>query len=47
MTLFGVLFYTLNETLIIGKIGARDIGGGLLIHSFGALFGVFVSFMLK
>jgi len=41
------LFYWLNQYLIIFKINAVDIGGGMGIHTFGCYFGLTVSLILS
>ena len=43
---FEVMFYSANEALNIHVLEAADIGGSMLIHTFGAYFGLAVSFML-
>ncbi len=43
---FEVMFYSANEALNIHVLEASDIGGSMLIHTFGAYFGLAVSFML-
>lgn len=49
MTLIAILqliFYTLNETLALVWFKISDIGGSMLIHTFGAYFGLAVSIVL-
>jgi len=37
-------FYVINKvTLVFGVIGAKDVGGTLMIHMFGAYFGLAVA----
>lgn len=46
ITFFELIFYTSNEALNIYIFHAADIGGSMLIHTFGAYFGLGVSVML-
>jgi hypothetical protein len=32
--------YTLNAVICVDKMGALDIGGAIVIHMFGAYFGL-------
>jgi ammonium transporter Rh len=34
------IFYTLNAVICVDKMGALDIGGAIVIHMFGAYFGL-------
>nr|CAB3265562.1 rh type A glycoprotein [Phallusia mammillata] len=43
MALLEVVVYAVNEYVIIGKLGITDIGGSMVIHAFGAYFGLGVS----
>ena len=43
---FEMMFYSANEALNVHIFKAADIGGSMLIHTFGAYFGMAVSFML-
>ena len=43
---FEVMFYSANEALNIHILKAADIGGSMLIHTFGAYFGISVSLVL-
>lgn len=45
-TFFELIFYSSNEALNIHVFQAADIGGSMLIHTFGAYFGLAVSVML-
>lgn len=47
MTLFEVFFYSLNEAIGTVKYQAVDMGGSIFIHTFGAYFGLAVSWMLN
>lgn len=41
--LFGtmeVIFYTMNEALCLGLLGGCDMGGCIVVHTFGAYFGL-------
>lgn len=47
MTTFQSFFYAINKViLVLGMIGAEDVGGSITIHMFGAYFGLAVSYML-
>ena len=43
---FELMFYSANEAINIFVFQAADIGGSMIIHTFGAYFGLGVSFML-
>ena len=43
---FEVMFYSANEALNIHVLKASDIGGSMLIHTFGAYFGMAASLVL-
>ena len=43
---FEVMFYSANEAMNTYLLRAADIGGSMLIHTFGAYFGVAVSLVL-
>lgn len=43
---FEIMFYSANEALNVHVLKAADIGGSMLIHTFGAYFGIAVSFAL-
>ena len=43
---FEVMFYSANEALNIHVLKAADIGGSMLIHTFGAYFGIAASLVL-
>lgn len=40
MALSGVFFYTLNQAIAFYSLGTSDLGGAVLIHLFGACFGL-------
>ena len=43
---FEIILYSSNEALNIYVYKAADVGGSMLIHTFGAYFGLAVSFVL-
>ena len=47
MAIWELFFYTLNEHIGIAEIQVTDIGGSMIIHLFGAVFGLAVSFTYK
>jgi len=47
MGLVEAVGYTFNEVFVSSTIGALDVGGSMLIHSFGAYFGLTVSWILS
>ena len=47
ITIAGSFLYTLNETLVTVKLKARDVGGAMIIHAFGAFYGIGITFMYK
>ncbi|XP_075049002.1 ammonium transporter Rh type B-B-like [Mixophyes fleayi] len=46
MTLFEVTLFGINEYIILNIVGAKDAGGSMTIHTFGAYFGLVVSRVL-
>jgi ammonium transporter Rh len=41
------VFYAFNKVVIVlGLLGAEDVGGSITIHMFGAVFGLAVSYVL-
>lgn len=46
VTLSQVFFYSLNEYVNDKFIGLKDVGGSVVIHTFGAYFGLAVSFII-
>ncbi|XP_053561209.1 ammonium transporter Rh type B [Bombina bombina] len=46
MTLFEVTLFGINEFIILNIVGAKDAGGSMTIHTFGAYFGLIVSRVL-
>lgn len=46
MGVVGVIAYTLNCQIIYSTLGVLDHGGSITIHTFGAYYGLTVSFIL-
>ncbi|KAL4641896.1 ammonium transporter Rh type C 1-like [Arapaima gigas] len=46
MTLCGVTLFAVDEFIIISVIHARDAGGSMSIHTFGAYYGLTISWIL-
>jgi len=46
MALFEVVFYAINEYIGVKHLEAVDMGGSIFVHTWGAYFGLGVSFML-
>ena len=46
ITFFELMFYSANEAINKFVFQAADMGGSMLIHTFGAYFGLAVSIML-
>merc|ERR1719233_2306413 len=46
MAFIEVIFYTLNERICLQEFQAVDVGGSIVIHTFGAYFGLSVSAVL-
>uniref|UniRef100_A0A8D0A357 Rh family C glycoprotein n=1 Tax=Sander lucioperca TaxID=283035 RepID=A0A8D0A357_SANLU len=46
LTLFGVTLFAVDEYIIVSVIHARDAGGSMSIHTFGAYYGLCISWML-
>jgi ammonium transporter Rh len=44
LTLFGLIFYSLNETIGVYQLKVVDMGGSMFVHTFGALYGIAASF---
>jgi len=47
MALVEIIGYTLNEQLVYSRLGIFDAGGSTAIHTFGAYFGLTVSFIIS
>lgn len=41
--IFEMFFYSLNSTLAFDVLGVADVGGSIVIHLFGAVFGIVIS----
>ena len=41
-----LIFYALNESIGVIKYKAVDMGGSMFVHTFGAFFGLSISYML-
>lgn len=46
MCVFGCFFYSLSETIVYDKLLVIDVGGSITIHTFGAYFGLALSYVL-
>lgn len=46
MTFFEILFFAINEFICADEIGGSDMGGSVVLHLFGAVFGLGVSWSL-
>uniref|UniRef100_A0A8C7YIM3 Rh family, C glycoprotein b n=1 Tax=Oryzias sinensis TaxID=183150 RepID=A0A8C7YIM3_9TELE len=46
LTLFGVTLFAVEEYIILNLIYAKDAGGSMVIHTFGAYYGLAISWML-
>lgn len=46
MMAFEIIFYSINESLGVVVYEAVDMGGSMYVHTFGAYFGLAVSFMV-
>lgn len=46
MSMIGIVGYTLNEDLVYNILKAYDAGGSMVIHTYGAYFGLTVCFIL-
>lgn len=45
MAFVEVIFYNINAAVCYGRLAAADIGGSMVIHTFGAYFGLTVSLL--
>lgn len=43
MSILELFFYTLNQAIAVYSIKITDVGGSMIIHLFGAVFGIFVT----
>uniref|UniRef100_A0A8C5BVE3 Rh family B glycoprotein n=1 Tax=Gadus morhua TaxID=8049 RepID=A0A8C5BVE3_GADMO len=46
MAMFEVTLFSINEYILLSLLGARDAGGSMTIHTFGAYFGLVVTRVL-
>nr|XP_040020010.1 ammonium transporter Rh type B isoform X1 [Gasterosteus aculeatus aculeatus] len=46
MAIFEVTLFSVNEFVLVTALGARDAGGSMTIHTFGAYFGLMVTRVL-
>jgi len=44
---FELIFYSINESLGVFELSAVDMGGSMYVHTFGAYFGLAVSYMIS
>ena len=42
-----MIFYGLNESICNEKLGVSDQGGSILVHVFGAYFGLAASYFMQ
>lgn len=47
MAFFETIFYCINEAIAVNKYESADIGGSMIIHTFGAYFGLACSLVLE
>ena len=47
MAIFELIFYAINESIGVIEYKAIDMGGSMFVHTFGAYFGMAVSFVLS
>jgi ammonium transporter Rh len=47
MAFFETIFFCINEAIAVHKYEVADIGGSMIIHTFGAYFGLAVSAVLE
>ena len=43
MATIEVIFYGINESIGLDRLYIADIGGSMIIHTFGAVFGMTIS----
>ena len=46
MGVFEIIFYSINENILVHHLKITDVGGSLIIHMFGAYFGLAVTRMI-
>lgn len=47
MTLFELIFFAINESIAVTFYKAVDMGGSMIVHTFGSFFGLSVMFFMK
>ena len=47
VVLFECVFFAINENILGTFVGIRDTGGSIVVHLFGAYFGLGVSWIVK
>eukprot|EP00672_Neobodo_designis_P024396 CAMPEP_0174830092 /NCGR_PEP_ID=MMETSP1114-20130205/2334_1 /TAXON_ID=312471 /ORGANISM="Neobodo designis, Strain CCAP 1951/1" /LENGTH=440 /DNA_ID=CAMNT_0016063877 /DNA_START=135 /DNA_END=1457 /DNA_ORIENTATION=+ len=47
MAILEVIFYSINEMILVERFHVADIGGSMIIHTFGAYFGLACSLVLE
>lgn len=47
LAIIEVFFFSLNEIILYTSIMVTDVGGSMVIHTFGAFFGLSVSLILS
>lgn len=47
LTTIETIFYSLNLTIIVDKLGVQDVGGAMTIHMFGSYFGIVASYFFQ
>jgi ammonium transporter Rh len=45
ITIFGIFMYTLNEAIVVVELECRDVGGAMIIHAFGAFYGIGITWL--
>lgn len=46
MTIAEMIFYGMSEVAVVSRLNAVDMGGSMVIHAFGAFFGLAVSWVI-
>jgi ammonium transporter Rh len=47
LTIAGIFLYTLNEVIVLEELKVKDIGGAMIIHTFGAFYGIGLTAVYK
>nr|QPB67298.1 rhesus protein [Bangia sp. ESS1] len=47
MALFEIIIYALNRAILVDELLVSDVGGSMVIHTFGAYFGLAVAFWAR